>query len=249
MATQPTIAKGYRIFYAPYAENMPTFNSDVWIEVTDTFVSLPNFFPTGDSIDTTTLDKVMKTSIEGMAGAENYVCNCHYTDQLAAMHYQMVSDKYEPGKGYSWLKFEFTNRQIAVIGKFTSVLYLPTPEVSAGELDDIDFTLFSQGHEYIQYTNSLVILNLTSVAGETEGQTKISVDRACPSNLIAKWTTDTTIAIPEYDDIASPADYEPFVNNWEYPATTGNEIAVAYIEPSTHKIKYFGKTEVVSKDD
>ena len=43
MATQPTIAKGYRIFYAPYAENMPTFNSDVWIEVTDTFVSLPNF--------------------------------------------------------------------------------------------------------------------------------------------------------------------------------------------------------------
>lgn len=43
MATQPTIAKGYRIFYAPYAENMPTFNSDVWIEVKDTFVSLPNF--------------------------------------------------------------------------------------------------------------------------------------------------------------------------------------------------------------
>lgn len=52
----------------------------------------------------------MKTSIEGMAGAENYVCRCHYTDQLAEMHYQMVSDKYTPGKDILGLNL---NLQIA----------------------------------------------------------------------------------------------------------------------------------------
>jgi hypothetical protein len=241
-----SIIKAYKVYYAPYATTEPAFNSTSWIEVPNTFKSLPNFFPAGESIDISSIDGYSKKSTENeVGGADEYVCPVYFTSALELMHFQMHEDKIDPTKGYTWIKIEYPNRGKYLVGKFTSVRDLPTPEGELGNVDEIDFTIYSQEHTMRDYSETLRTLVLTSVAGSTQGSTAVTIDVDCPSYLSSVYKTAASIDTPVYD--AAATGYTPFAQGIDITATTDNEIAVAYVDRTTFKIKYWGKTTVVSK--
>lgn len=146
-SSKASIVKGYKVFYAPYAETQPELSgTGTWVEITNTFSKIPNFFPKGDSIDVTTVDSVIQENIEGLPGAEEYVFDAYWTKGLAEAHTAMVADQTDPEKGFFWFRVDYTNRGETVVGKFTTTENLPTPEGNAGDVDSIEFTLYSQGH-------------------------------------------------------------------------------------------------------
>ena len=146
MSVQPTLVKKYKFSYAPHAATEPEYDDNAWVEVKDTFKNLANFFPKGENIDITTIDSEIRESMEGLPGGEEYILPGYFTDGLAAMHTQMTTDRIDADKGFSWVKIELPNRNQYVVGKFTTTKQLPTPEVEAGSPDEIEVTLYSQGH-------------------------------------------------------------------------------------------------------
>lgn len=133
------IIKGYKISYAPHSASTPT----TWTELKGCVRSLPNFFPEPDTQDTTTVDMTMKTSIEGLSGGESYNFTIAPNEEFLTAHTAMVTDQHDSKKGYFWMKVELTNRKQQITGKFTTVTYLPTPEGSAGDLDEVDVPFYA----------------------------------------------------------------------------------------------------------
>ena len=142
----PSLVKEYKFCYLPHVETPPEYDDAGWVEVKNTFKTLVNFFPKGDSIDITTIDSFMRESMEGMAGEQEYVLPVFWTDALAAMHTVMVGDEIDADKGFSWIKVEMPNRKEYIVGKFTTTKELETTSAEAGSPDEIEFTLYSQGH-------------------------------------------------------------------------------------------------------
>lgn len=143
MAVTPSIIKGYKIAYAPHAEIAPEAGAGEWVELKNCIRSMPNFFPDPDTIDTSTVDNLTPTSIPGWSAGEAFGFTVAPTEGFLAGHKAMVADQKNDTKGYFWLKVEMTNRKQRIIGKFTTVEYLPTPEGSAGDLDEITWNVYA----------------------------------------------------------------------------------------------------------
>lgn len=141
MATTPSIIKGYHISYAPYSATEP--EDGAWIEIKNTIRALPNFFPDPDTIDTSTVDNTMPTSIAGWSSGEAYGFTVAPTTQFMAALKAMISDQQDDEKGYFWLRVDITNRNQRLTGKFTTVDYLPTPEGNAGDLDEVTWNVYA----------------------------------------------------------------------------------------------------------
>lgn len=143
MAVTPSIIKGYKICYAPYAASAPEAAATEWVELKNCIRSMPNFFPDPDTIDTSTVDNLTPTSIPGWSAGEPYGFTVAPTEGFLAAHKAMVQDQKDDSKGFFWMKIEMTNRKQRIIGAFTTVEYLPTPEGSAGDLDEITWNVYA----------------------------------------------------------------------------------------------------------
>lgn len=95
-------------------------------------------------------------------------------------------------------------------------------------------------------TGILEPLTLTSTAGSESGKTKVSVAETLPAGYSAKYKTTATVKIPQYDE-ALTSGWTAFTPDADITATTGNEIAVAYVD-STNKAKAAGKTTVTAAE-
>lgn len=93
-------------------------------------------------------------------------------------------------------------------------------------------------------TGILEPLTLTSTAGSASGKTKVSVAETLPAGYSAKYKTAAAVKIPQYDE-ALTSGWTAFTPDADITATTGNEIAVAYVD-STNKAKAAGKTTVTA---
>jgi len=136
------IIKGYKVSYAPFAAAAPTTG---FVELKDCIKSLPNFFPDPDEVDTTTIDKTVKTSIAGLSGGKAYPFKVNVDDAFLTAHAAMVADQTGTDKGSFWLQVEMTNRKKMITFPATTVLQLPTPEGEAGALDEITWNVYMQG--------------------------------------------------------------------------------------------------------
>lgn len=135
------IIKGYKVSYAAFSAETPT----TWTDLAGCVRNLPNFFPEPDTVDTTTIDMTQRTSIAGLEGQESYPLTICPNTAFMTAHAAMVSDQTTSGKGSFWMKFELTNRNQKIIGKFKTVEKLPTPEGGAGDLDEVDVPFYPQG--------------------------------------------------------------------------------------------------------
>lgn len=95
-------------------------------------------------------------------------------------------------------------------------------------------------------TGILEPLTLTSTAGSASGKTKVSVAETLPAGYSAKYKTAAAVKIPQYDE-ALTSGWTAFTPDADITATTGNEIAVAYVD-STNKAKAAGKTTVTAAE-
>jgi hypothetical protein len=135
------IIKGYKVSYAPYAASAPITG---FIELKNCVKSLPNFFPDPDEVDTTTIDKTVKTSIPGLSGGKAYPFKVDVDKDFLTAHAAMVADQIMTEKGSFWLQIEMTNRGKMITFPATTVLQLPTPEGEAGALDEITWNVYMQ---------------------------------------------------------------------------------------------------------
>lgn len=138
----PDIIKSYKVSYAPFAAEVPTTG---FIPLTNCIRSLPNFFPDPDEVDTTTIDKSVKTSIPGLSGGKAFPFKVAVDAAFLTAHAAMAADQTGVDKGSFWLQIEMTNRGKMITFPATTVLQLPTPEGEAGALDEITWNVYMQG--------------------------------------------------------------------------------------------------------
>lgn len=121
---------------------------------------------------------------------------------------------------------------------------------NAGETAGIDVDLQKTQNEPEEYTyaaeGSLTPIAVTSVAASASGETTVTVTPALPSGMTALYTSGAApIELPAYDEAVTG--WQPFTSGQDYPATTGHEFAVAYVD-SQNKAKYAGKTTVTAAE-
>lgn len=143
MAVVPSIIKGYKICYAPYAASAPEAAGEEWVELKNCIRNLPNFFPDPDTIDTSTVDNLTPTSIPGWSAGEAFGFTVAPTEGFLTAHKAMVTDQKDDMKGYFWMKVEITNRKQRLIFKATTVENIPTPEGAAGDLDEVTWNVYA----------------------------------------------------------------------------------------------------------
>jgi len=137
----PDIIKKYKVSYAPFAAEAPTTG---FIELKDCIKSLPNFFPDPDEVDTTTVDKSVKTSIPGLSGGKAYAFKTLVNAAFLTAHEAMIADQTAVAKGSFWLQVEMPNRGKMITFPATTVTQIPTPEGEAGALDEITWNVYMQ---------------------------------------------------------------------------------------------------------
>lgn len=134
------IIKAYKVSYAPHSESAPT----TFTEFKNCIRGLPNFFTDPDTVDTTTIDNTVKTSIPGLSGGEAYGFTVAINDEFLTAHETMVENQTASEKGSFWIEVQLTNRKQKIIMQCTTVTNLPTPEGSAGDLDEITWNVYLQ---------------------------------------------------------------------------------------------------------
>ena len=137
----PDIIKSYKVKWAPFAAEIPTTG---FTELKDCIKSLPNFFPDPDEVDTTTIDKSVKTSIPGLSGGKAYPFKVLVDAAFLTAHAAMVTDQIAAAKGSFWIQVEMTNRGKMITFPATTVTQLPTPEGEAGAIDEITWNVYMQ---------------------------------------------------------------------------------------------------------
>lgn len=137
-----SIIKQYVVEWSEYSDTEPTDEAATWHKLEDCIRNLPNFFPDPESVDSTCVTNKNKTSIPGLTGGEVYAFTVAPDTAFLAAHESMIEEQTAEEKGSFWLRVKMPNRGQYVVGQFTTVEYLPTPEGSAGELDEVTWNVY-----------------------------------------------------------------------------------------------------------
>lgn len=136
------IIKSYVVEWSEYAATEPQDGADTWHKMEHCIRNLPNFFPDPDTVDSTCVTDANKTSLPGLPGGEAYAFTVAPDDDFLTAHEAMVEEQIAEEKGSFWLRVKMPNRGQYVVGQFTTVEYLPTPEGAAGELDEVTWNVY-----------------------------------------------------------------------------------------------------------
>ena len=137
-----SIIKGYVVEWSEFAATEPQDGAKTWHKLDHCIRNMPNFFPDPENVDTTCITDKTKTSIPGMTGGEAYAFTVAVSPEFLEAHASMVEEQNTPAKGSFWLRVKMPNRGQYVVGQFTTVDYLPTPEGAAGELDEVTWNVY-----------------------------------------------------------------------------------------------------------
>lgn len=140
-----SLIKEYVVEWSEFSATEPTDSEDTWHKLDGCIRNLPNFFPDPDTVDTTCVTDKNSTSIPGMPGGEVYAFTVAVNTAFLDAHASMVEEQTTEAKGSFWLRVKMPSRGKYVVGQFTTVENLPTPEGAAGELDEITWNVYPAG--------------------------------------------------------------------------------------------------------
>lgn len=137
-----SIIKSYIVEWAEFSATEPTEDPPTWKPLNHCIRNLPNFFPDPETVDATCVTDANKTTLPGLPGGEAYAFTVAPDAEFLAAHELMVTEQTTAEKGSFWLRVKMPNRGQYVVGRFTTVEYLPTPEGAAGELDEVTWNVY-----------------------------------------------------------------------------------------------------------
>ena len=129
---------------------------------------------------------------------------------------------------------------------FLDTFYNPNNRTMQYYLNNIkmyNFSLFANGVIFATANPPIGALKVTSVAGETEGKTKITVKPTVETGHTYKYKTGATVTMPDLDDVISGG-YSNWDGTSEISATAGHKIVIVEVDKD-NKAKKAGQTTVV----